>query len=245
MQGYRPLWQFCLAALTAWLVFPANLQAVPTILLGNYNLQPNTPNQTIQIFATGGDSVSGIVFAIQTGDGGYYGGGTGTLAHPYSAPPSFANSNNVPLAVNLTPTGSSVFTPTNAAQGPPNGPNQWGGADTQDPTTHQVSPTPYVSQLWLVSVSTNSGSVPVGGALSQQLLATITIDTTGFFGGVYPLKLLDTVDGSTQFQTAGGPVTPIAPDGTLTVVPEPSTLACLVLGLPLLLLRKRRALQEH
>ncbi len=44
--------------------------ATPTINVGTYYLLGNTPNQTIQISVTGGDSVPGVNLYVQVGDGG-------------------------------------------------------------------------------------------------------------------------------------------------------------------------------
>ena len=46
------------------------------VSLGHYYLQPNTPNQTIPIYVSGGAQVSGLNFNLQMGDGGPEVGGT-------------------------------------------------------------------------------------------------------------------------------------------------------------------------
>jgi hypothetical protein len=67
-------------------------------------------------------------------------------------------------------------------------------------------------QIWVQSVTTQSGSVVADG-----LLATVTFDTTGFSRGSFRLALDDTLDGATDF--AGIPID--ITDGILRVVPEP------------------------
>lgn len=76
-------------------------------------------------------------------------------------------------------------------------------------------------------------------------LLTLTVDTTGFTGGVFPLKLTDIyvpddLPGTSSFVIAGGDeMIPTFTNGTLTIVPEPATMALLSLGA--LALLKRRA----
>jgi hypothetical protein len=72
-----------------------------------------------------------------------------------------------------------------------------------------------------------------GNALASGLLATVTIDTTGFFSGTYALNLKNTLNGPTDFATVPVTIT----DGFI-VVPEP---ALSYLGwVGLLTLRRRR-----
>lgn len=57
---------------------PSLVQAAPepVIVVGNYNLVENTPNQMVQIFVSGGQSVQGLDFSVQVADGGTSLGGT-------------------------------------------------------------------------------------------------------------------------------------------------------------------------
>src|SRR4051812_7341738 len=48
--------------------------ATPTIVVGNYDLLPNTANQTISIGITGSDSISGMTFDLVINGGGASGG---------------------------------------------------------------------------------------------------------------------------------------------------------------------------
>jgi hypothetical protein len=255
MHVYPRVWLICLASLMVWAISSAPIGANPTIVLGTYNLQPNMANQKIMISGYGGDTVQDIAFDIQTGDGGYYSNGPSThgatAANPYTAPPittGNAGMNSV-LAVNVEPTASSIFNSSNSnPQGPPNGPLTFGGADTVTPGTGYntmipvvPSPTPWVSQLWGVSISAFS-NVTFGGpdAAHQQLLATVTIDTTGFFSGSYSITVLNAGNGATMMDGLSGPVTIIAPDGVINIVPEPSTVAIGMMGISLLLIRRSR-----
>lgn len=52
------------------LSFIAAAAEASTITVGNHLLLPDTPGQTVQIFVTGGDAVSGLNLFAQVGDGG-------------------------------------------------------------------------------------------------------------------------------------------------------------------------------
>jgi hypothetical protein len=69
-------------------------------------------------------------------------------------------------------------------------------------------------------------SIPVG----PSVLAILTFDTTGFGPGyTTTLKLKDTVNGDTAVLSTEGPLT--IHNGSITVIPEPSTAALGALGL--------------
>ena len=79
-------------------------------------------------------------------------------------------------------------------------------------------------------------TITVSGTVAAQgLLATITMDTTGFYLGTWPLILSDTRDGPTDFP---GLPAPAITDGTITIrgeqpppiIPEPSTFVLVSLG---------------
>ncbi len=76
-------------------------------------------------------------------------------------------------------------------------------------------------QLAIASTITSSGTVH-----ADDLLATLTIDTTGVWSGTYVLKLSDTLNGATDF----GDVDPTITNGMIQVVPEPAGLALLAVG---------------
>lgn len=71
-------------------------------------------------------------------------------------------------------------------------------------------------QLQVWTIATSSGAV-----LADGLLATVTLDTTGVSNGIFELNLLDTINGPTDFADPSLVVT--ISDGTLSVVPEPSS----------------------
>ena len=67
---------------------------------------------------------------------------------------------------------------------------------------------------------------------ANGLLATVTVDTTGFSDGeTFPLLINHTLNGPTNFVYDGiTPVTSTLVDGMITIVPEPSTLVLLAAG---------------
>ncbi len=71
------------------------------------------------------------------------------------------------------------------------------------------------------TTTTNNGTVAAAG-----LLATLTIDTTGFFSGEFPLILSATLNGPTDFAGVSATIT----DGTITIVPEPSSFIMALVG---------------
>jgi hypothetical protein len=79
---------------------------------------------------------------------------------------------------------------------------------------------------WSVTtVSTNTGFGPFN-RLNNGLLATLTIDTTGFTTGTWALSLDDPNVGTTDW--AGSAEAPSITNGSITIVPEPTSV---VLGL--------------
>jgi hypothetical protein len=69
-----------------------------------------------------------------------------------------------------------------------------------------------VPQVYEAIVLTSSGAVKASG-----LLATITVDTTGFNGGTFPLLLGSTLNGSTDFTVIPAIIT----NGSITITPPP------------------------
>ena len=91
------------------------------------------------------------------------------------------------------------------------------------------------NEIVLLSTTTNSGTV-----LANGLLATVTIDTTGFFGGSWPLIMTGTAAGDSDLGVPGNLQTI---DGSISV-PEPTSVVLglfAVAGLGVVAIRKRRA----
>ncbi len=83
-----------------------------------------------------------------------------------------------------------------------------------------------------------------GRVFANGLLATLTIDTTGFFEGSFALRLSDTLNGATDFAGVAVTVT----DGTIDVgapIPEPTSWAILLAGTLIGLTRRRRIGVRH
>ncbi|MDY7010416.1 MAG: PEP-CTERM sorting domain-containing protein [Planctomycetota bacterium] len=74
-----------------------------------------------------------------------------------------------------------------------------------------------------------------GSALTDGLLATLTIDTTGLFEGQYSLSLIDTLEGRTNFAGVSADIT----DGSIIIIPEPTSLVLMLVGAGLIAHRRR------
>ncbi len=173
------------AATAAW--------AAPVIEVGSHNLLPNTPNQPVPIYVTGGDQVGGVNFFAQLGN---------DVPLPYGTAAPGPKLSGVDLVIGTIFDG-----------------NFMGLTNAYD----SYYPAPPQNLGWWLTV--NSGDVSAAG-----LLATVFVDTTGFSSGTWPLVLQhDVWDNSTDFPV--GPPTykmdPTIHNGSITIVPEPSTL-CLV-----------------
>lgn len=87
------------------------------------------------------------------------------------------------------------------------------------------------------TVTTAAGSVPLG------TVALITIDTTGIAAGTYPLALTSDVLGPSAAYNQGG-VPGIFTNGSVTVIPEPSSVVIALFGaagIGAVAIRRRRA----
>lgn len=193
-------------------------QAATSIVVGNHLLLPNTANQKIEILVTGGDQIQGVNLNAQIG------------TDPTSAvTPVFqfdANQHLVFPGPNLSTllAAGSIFAP---------------------PTGFGENDVTFFPALWQAGSATSSGTVAANG-----VLATLYIDTTGFFSGTWALNLADTIGGPTDWAGSifnGNEVpNPVITDGSITIVPEPTSVVMAmfgVAGLGAVAIRRRRARQ--
>jgi len=191
-------------------------QAATSIVVGNHILQPNMPNQLIQIFVTGGDQIQGVNLNAQIGPDP-----SSAITPVFQFDPNqhlvFPGAN---LSTLLAP--GSIFAPP-------------AGFGENDVT--------FFPALWQAGSATSSGTVAANG-----LLATLYVDTTGFFSGSWALNLFDTIGGPTDWAGSifqGQPVPePLIEDGSITIIPEPTSVVMAMFGLAGLgavAIRRRRA----
>jgi len=197
-----------------------------SIIVGSHILQPNMANQPIQIFVTGGDNVAGMDFVAQVGDGG--------PTNAFSGPGVIAGPNITADVVTGT-----IFATNHNPPGDPAG----GSEGTQ--TVFQA-------------ITTVSGTVTAAG-----LIGTIFVDTTGWGpgflhnpsdnsltwelnmgGGQGPSDAAGFMPAATDFPpiVVGSGLTIL--DGSITIVPEPSSVVMglfAAAGLGFVAIRKRRA----
>jgi hypothetical protein len=174
-----------------------------TITGGVHNLLPNTPGQVIQIMASGGDSVEGIVLSVITGDGGSTYGGS------IEAP-------GITFIDVLAP--GKIF-------GTPNNTGDLGIFFNGD------------------QAASTSTTTPSGSVIANGLLATVTIDTTGFVGGSYVLDLTGLNESLLPSSSFPGDPTQVI-NGVLNIVPEPSSIVLglfAAAGMAAVVIRRRRS----
>jgi hypothetical protein len=103
---------------------------------------------------------------------------------------------------------------------------------------------PTASQFWAAYVVSDAGTLTLGTATTPVLLAVVTIDTTGFAGQTFALKL-DSSNQVSNFTDTGGDHAVTIVDGFITVgsqaAPEPACLGLLTIGAAGFLLRRRRS----
>ena len=76
-----------------------------------------------------------------------------------------------------------------------------------------------VDSLSLPQISIQLTTTSGGSVIANGLLATLTIDTTGFSDGQFALKLSETLEGDSDF--AGIPM--VIENGQIVIVPEPTS----------------------
>lgn len=166
-----------------------------SIDVGDYDLLPNTPDQQILVFVTGGDLVQGLDLNVLIADGG----------------PEIGGVIESPAITNTDILTGTIF---------------------QNNNTGVIDLGVSLQQFDARSTTTAAGTVAADG-----LLATLTIDTTGFFGGVFPLILSTTPNGPTAFAGVPARIT----DGSISIVPEPGSCSWGAVSLLAVSWRRRRS----
>jgi hypothetical protein len=188
-------------SLAAALSLSSIAHAVPVIVVGDHDLLPNTPGQNIDIF---------VFDAGPLPNGGQGVQGANLNALLGDGGPDFGGFDipgiNIPVL---------------------------GGGDLIAPgTIFAVSNTGLRYEIFppfnLIAANTTTDEGTAGYVNPNGLLTVLTVDTTGLFEGSWPLKLFDTFAGPTNF-TAFVPID--ITDGSITIVPEPSTLVLAAFGL--------------
>lgn len=158
-----------------------------TIDVGTYSLLPNTADQKIELFVTGGTEIEAVNLNVQIADG-------------MSGP--------VLQSVDLR--SDTIFDPLNEGQ--------------LDILTNP--------QLFATTVTTPFSDPPTTVA-ANGLLATLTVDTTGFSSGVFDLRLSGTLNGDSDFgfDLAGSPLPANVTNGQLLIVPEPTSIGLTAVAL--------------
>lgn len=195
------------AAFAAFLCI-TNVASAAFIVVGTHVLLPNTPNQPIDIFVTGGEQIQGVNLNAQIGD------------DPTAAgTPIFQFDNNQHLAF-PGPNLSTLIRPGSVFSPP-------AGFGENDMTFYPA--------LWQSSSTTSSGTVAANGLLATLYVDTTAISATGV-DQVWSLNLFDTIDGPTDwagsiFQGNAVP-NPTISDGFIVIlgVPEPTSMVLAMLG---------------
>jgi len=206
--------QLVLVTAIAVIGLAVDAQANPIITpLGNYNLLPNTPGQKIPLYVTGIVPSAGTTYPLVLG--GVQGIVLGAAI----------NEGGVTFGGTPGPTITSIDVDS--------GPTIWVAPNS--PYGHNAPNAFYDGQLASVDFLTVSGWVNV----PDGLIATLLIDTTGFDSGTYSLTLTGGVIADNVGDTAilgwfGNDVYSAyytGPDGTITIVPEPSSVVLAAIGL--------------
>ncbi|MCA9168748.1 MAG: tandem-95 repeat protein, partial [Planctomycetales bacterium] len=158
---------------------------VPVISVGHYNLRPNTPNQRIELFVTGGHRVSGLDLYALIGDGG-----------PERELLGLSAGEDGPAITAVELKQNTIF------------------AALPDVPTNLQS-LPQIAN-WSIAASENGST-----AVADGLLATLVIDTTGFFDGDWSLSLTGVLPEHPlgPFQTRFADSLAFVTNGTISVVP--------------------------
>ena len=100
------------------------------------------------------------------------------------------------------------------------------------------------SNVWQGGTATLAGFLVGGADAFGNVVANVIIDTTGFGPGVYPLSVSGGLGGLLTPSDWGGSSVPTWTDGTISIVPEPSSVVFglfAIAGLGAVAIRRRRS----
>ena len=183
------------------------------ITVGNYILQPNTPNQKILINITGPEAVAGEDFFAQIGDGGVANNGTNTK----------------PVFTQVDILTGTIFGASNTgATGDP------GGTPKGSNSAHPL--------IWVDGTTTNSGTVSDTGLFATITVDTSGVSSGTYallLKGIASNKG-GPFDTALRF-TGGGAVPLTITNGSIVIqTPEPTSLAIIGCAAVVALRRRRR-----
>src|SRR5262249_36704505 len=99
---------FAIVSLIIVAASPPSASTLPATIVGTHSLYENQANQIVQIFATGGQTVVGLDFSVQIGDGGGATAGTG-----------FGTVSNAPKMTALDVVTGTIFASNHSSNGSP------------------------------------------------------------------------------------------------------------------------------
>lgn len=195
-------------------------QAATSIVVGNHVLLPNTPNQVVQIFVTGGDSIQGVNLNAQIGADPSV-GGTPVFQFDANQHLSYPGANFSSL---LAP--GSVFAP----------PVGFGENDIT-----------FYPALWQSQSTTSSGFATANGLLATLVIDT-TGFTSGTWALNLSDTIVGPSDWAGSIFNGNEVPNPVIVDGSITIpnVPEPASIVLALFGaagLGAVAIRRRRARQ--
>ncbi|NQU22921.1 MAG: PEP-CTERM sorting domain-containing protein [Candidatus Nealsonbacteria bacterium] len=197
-----------------------------TVIVGDYQLQPDMPDQIIQVEVLGGEQIQGMELRAMIGGGGLTHGGVAgpKFKEPAPAvPPNYFDPDCDPAMFPGTIWESASF-----------------GGKRMDvyPDSYAPHAQLFMGGVWLDGLAT----VALGTPTETALLINFVVDTTGYTSGTWPLDLSGTPDGDTQLLqpvliNPGDPpeygiqaIFVGFTKGSITIVPEPSSVILLGVG---------------
>jgi len=202
-------------------------QAVPTVVVGNHVVPTGTASFSIPLNVSGGDALNGMTLIMEISQGGIFQATGG---------PNFTSINITTGTIWVNPDtqgvtfSTRVGNTTMANSGGVGGPATW---------TPAASP----------AIKTKDSFLKLSGtSAANGLIGTVTVSTVGVALGVYDLRIVGMVSGNgggSAMSFPGFAASAVSlTNGTITVVPEPSTMLLglfAAAGIGAVAIRNRRA----